>query len=90
MQLSCFSEQFLGDAVLLLNALPAPCSVGSGWQQACLLTVGSWHLLLSVPTGERLTTSCKRTPYDAEDPVTCCSAGQEVQLAEAQKGARPE
>ena len=34
--------------------------------------------------------SCNHTPFDTEASMTCCAAGQEVQLAEAQQGARPE
>ena len=33
---------------------------------------------------------CIHTPYGTESPVTCYAAGLEVQLAEAQQGARPE
>ena len=66
----------LSNAELALHASLASCWVGSVWQQACLLTMGRWHLLLFVPAGELPTMSCNHSPYDTKhSDMLCCRAG---------------
>ena len=79
MQLTYLSEQAFATACLTWFMLG-----GSVWQQAACSQQAAGNI------GEGFTMSCNHMPYDTKAPATCCSAGQEVLLAEAQQGARPE